>query len=594
MVHRISFSFQRIISIYEHCKNVTVDPKEIFELPMFQSRLELLETEQGTNLLPQIHNLIQSIHRVRRPTLVTGTEDALLILPFHKEDSENDPFIIIFTLRAFGTDDAAFLYFGSIAESAQYFYESFMNEEPLTCYVLQSQQSDLFKDQQLAVYNANLQLLLVQMKKKDADSDAAENKRSVATLEKNITFETGKMDDLVAKSLNTQQKIGRVENELSQLDSIKGLALNGWDSGGSGRTRNDSFQGHVSSHYINNEKPSKSDKGKGKQLWKYGIGPSRPGGLFGSSSSASDPREGSSSSHSAWKSPIFGRSKPPPRTDGYDTPTKDLQSSYDMALRLQAEEIPGYTDDNHHEDLEQSYEAATRLQAQFNEEYEASMRLAQQLEEDDKAQIAAWEALRQKELVHQPFECTICTDMYPPSDSVKVDGCRHTLCRGCLLSHVKAQISEARWPIFCPMCQPDAQRRGVVSRWLAEIVGADEEMFLHWNRMELANFCIMLECPRCKQSAPVDAEDFREMQFMDCPVGCGAHWCKNCHREIEQGRTHSCDGEAEYKELIESQRQNFRRCPRCGTMIEKNGGCDHMRCTRPGCNTDFSWSNARQ
>jgi hypothetical protein len=36
----------------------------------------------------------------------------------------------------------------------------------------------------------------------------------------------------------------------------------------------------------------------------------------------------------------------------------------------------------------------------------------------------------------------------------------------------------------------------VVSRWLAEIVGADEEMFQQWNRMELAGVCIMLECPR--------------------------------------------------------------------------------------------------
>jgi hypothetical protein len=129
-------------------------------------------------------------------------------------------------------------------------------------------------------------------------------------------------------------------------------------------------------------------------------------------------------------------------------------------LQLQQEEIPGYADDHHQEDLEQNYEAAARLQAQFNDEFEASMRLAQQMEEEEKAQAAAWEALKQKELAHQPFECTICTDMYPPSDSVKVDTCGHTMCRSCLLNHTKAQISGARWPIFCPMCQPDAQRRG--------------------------------------------------------------------------------------------------------------------------------------
>ncbi|CAG8719070.1 13325_t:CDS:2, partial [Acaulospora colombiana] len=425
-----SFKDARLLPV-----DMSVDPKEIFELPIFQSRLELLETEKGTNLLPQIQKLIQSIHRVKRPALVTGREDAILVLPFHREDSENDPSIVIFTLRAFGADDAAFLYFGSIAESAEYFYGSFMDEEPLTCYVLGSQRSDLFKDQQLAVYNANLQLLLVQMKKKRAESDAADDKRSLATLQKNIAFETDKMDDLVAKSLSTHQKIAKVEDELSQLDSIKSLAMNGW-AGGGDRTSNESFQGSTPFHYVHDEKPSKSDKG------------------------TSDPRQASGSSHSTWRNPYSGGSRSPPAMDGYDTPTKDLQSSYEMALRLQAEEIPGDADYHQQGDLQESYEEAARLQAQFNEEYEASMRLAQQMEEEDKAQIAAWEALKQRELANQPFECTICTDMYPPSDSVKVDGCGHTMCRGCLLNHVKAQISGARWPIFCPMCQPNAEKRG--------------------------------------------------------------------------------------------------------------------------------------
>jgi hypothetical protein len=35
-----------------------------------------------------------------------------------------------------------------------------------------------------------------------------------------------------------------------------------------------------------------------------------------------------------------------------------------------------------------------------------------------------------------------------------------------------------------------------------------------------------------------------------------------------------------------------RKCPKCSALIEKDGGCDHMGCTAPGCNHQFSWSGA--
>jgi len=30
-------------------------------------------------------------------------------------------------------------------------------------------------------------------------------------------------------------------------------------------------------------------------------------------------------------------------------------------------------------------------------------------------------------------------------------------------------------------------------------------------------------------------------------------------------------------------------CPKCGTRIQKNGGCDHMTCTVPSCKHEFCW-----
>jgi ariadne-1 len=33
-----------------------------------------------------------------------------------------------------------------------------------------------------------------------------------------------------------------------------------------------------------------------------------------------------------------------------------------------------------------------------------------------------------------------------------------------------------------------------------------------------------------------------------------------------------------------------KRCPKCSQYIEKNGGCDHMKCGHRGCGYEFWWS----
>jgi sulfatase maturation enzyme AslB (radical SAM superfamily) len=37
-----------------------------------------------------------------------------------------------------------------------------------------------------------------------------------------------------------------------------------------------------------------------------------------------------------------------------------------------------------------------------------------------------------------------------------------------------------------------------------------------------------------------------------------------------------------------------KKCPKCSALIEKDGGCDHMACTAPGCSHQFNWSGAEQ
>lgn len=78
-----------------------------------------------------------------------------------------------------------------------------------------------------------------------------------------------------------------------------------------------------------------------------------------------------------------------------------------------------------------------------------------------------------------------------------------------------------------------------------------------------------------------------------CPL-CDLHICTCCHKDFHPGLT--CIG-AQLKEkdkeadklysLWVQQNQNVKPCPKCHVLIEKNGGCSQMYCTK--CKTGFTW-----
>ena len=43
------------------------------------------------------------------------------------------------------------------------------------------------------------------------------------------------------------------------------------------------------------------------------------------------------------------------------------------------------------------------------------------------------------------------------------------------------------------------------------------------------------------------------------------------------------------QETLDWIKKHTKPCPKCGTKIEKNNGCNHMICTKPGCGVHFCW-----
>lgn len=71
-------------------------------------------------------------------------------------------------------------------------------------------------------------------------------------------------------------------------------------------------------------------------------------------------------------------------------------------------------------------------------------------------------------------------------------------------------------------------------------------------------------------------------------------FCFKCSRESHEPITcemldswlEKCGSESETVNWLIA---NTKKCPKCATRIEKNQGCNHMKCKGKGCNHEFCW-----
>ncbi|KAF8479399.1 hypothetical protein JB92DRAFT_3044501 [Gautieria morchelliformis] len=223
---------------------------------------------------------------------------------------------------------------------------------------------------------------------------------------------------------------------------------------------------------------------------------------------------------------------------------------------------------------EADWEVAWRAQEEFDREYNALSSETARLR--DSAQVL--------------LECPICFQTYHENFVAQIDSCRHKLCSGCMTQFVTTKLEEHRYPIICPICQArqDVKDPGVITRELVDQLGLTEAQYSMWTELELSQFSITLDCPKCRCSTFVDRNDHRDMQLLMCPLrGCNHVWCKDCQRPVNPGTQHSCDGSLELDGLMKS--RGWRYCPGCKTPTEKRDGCNHMTCPARGCNTHFCY-----
>eukprot|EP00456_Euglypha_rotunda_P087610 TRINITY_DN8930_c0_g1_i3.p1 TRINITY_DN8930_c0_g1~~TRINITY_DN8930_c0_g1_i3.p1 ORF type:complete len:620 (-),score=105.07 TRINITY_DN8930_c0_g1_i3:30-1772(-) len=205
-------------------------------------------------------------------------------------------------------------------------------------------------------------------------------------------------------------------------------------------------------------------------------------------------------------------------------------------------------------------------------------------------------AKRAKPHKEKTVQCsTAMCDVVKTSDAHALD-CGHYLCKDCWKGFLQSEIGAGVATVFskCPAqddkgkkCQEpvdyDTMKKFLTVAELAKLDG--------WILDQYVQSATNLKwCPKpgCNYAAEYERGD-----ACDVYCKCGQSFCFHCqvvaHSPApcdlaKKWGTLTNDAEAASERLIQSL---TKPCPKCGTRIEKNRQCNHMKCSK--CNFDFCW-----
>ncbi|KAL6063017.1 DNA-dependent ATPase protein rad54 [Balamuthia mandrillaris] len=179
------------------------------------------------------------------------------------------------------------------------------------------------------------------------------------------------------------------------------------------------------------------------------------------------------------------------------------------------------------------------------------------------------------------IRCAICDQKLTcEAKMTALNLCHHWFCNGCYAQYLQVQINDGSTDaIRCPFLQCNYIVDHVT---IASLIS--REMFV---KCEYVIEAPMKTGPASQRTASLGVI-----------CDCGQSWCFTCHEECHfpatceeakwfydrYGRDRISDDEDLSIKWIEG---NTKHCPRCNASIQKNGGCNHMKCTK--CQYDFCW-----
>ena len=184
--------------------------------------------------------------------------------------------------------------------------------------------------------------------------------------------------------------------------------------------------------------------------------------------------------------------------------------------------------------------------------------------------------------------CKICLDN--TDNPIEIEKCKHKFCYDCFQNYLDNLINQNDIEtIPCPEKNCNNKNLSVefFSQYITEAQLIKYQNFKTEN--EIAQDRLKIFCPLCNSYAKIDNPDNcnpNNILYKKSKLKCqkGHEFC-SCGRPEHEGECYH-EGE-EFKNLIN--KEKIKNCPKCGFLIKKNSGCNHMICGNKACKFEFCW-----
>ncbi len=192
-------------------------------------------------------------------------------------------------------------------------------------------------------------------------------------------------------------------------------------------------------------------------------------------------------------------------------------------------------------------------------------------------------------LFDSPDVCRICFSNKVNPNNIAQTSCGHFFCDNCIKTYLTNKIINGQvLDIKCLL-------GGCPKRYSEEEINAnvEEEVFKKYKKfkniqIKLSNpNKIYVNCPFPDCEEIVDCTN-PESEFMTC--NNNHIFCYKCHKLGKHPKGKCLNDEINLLQQIQNKNKNgknFKQCPKCQVIIEKNEGCNQMHCIN--CGYDFCW-----
>jgi len=211
------------------------------------------------------------------------------------------------------------------------------------------------------------------------------------------------------------------------------------------------------------------------------------------------------------------------------------------------------------------------------------------------AGISSGDLVSTKKHSRKKMECPICMENCSSKNSYAL-GCGHRYCNDCWQQYLMTALESAHTVTStrCPFPKCNALvHDDAFNTHLSKKAYERYQLFLRRSFVDSNPKTKWCPAPGCKRAVRVERANRRDPIVCDC----GAVFCYRCaDAEIGDHTPATCVDIEKWLAKASDESENLtwlaantKKCPKCRSPIEKNGGCMHMTCTTASCGYEFCW-----